>query len=78
MKNKQHSNLRAAYSFYNVSTVTPWKSLIQDMLIMAHQVSCVVILLFIMIVLLRVSFSFSINKQAAISRLRKIANNGIQ
>ncbi|VDQ13877.1 unnamed protein product [Trichobilharzia regenti] len=39
MKSKQHNSLRAAYSFYNVSTVTPWPTLIQDMLISAKQVS---------------------------------------
>ncbi|KAA0192750.1 Glycylpeptide N-tetradecanoyltransferase, partial [Fasciolopsis buskii] len=37
MKCKQHSTLRAAYSFYNAATVTPWPALIQDMLIMAKQ-----------------------------------------
>ncbi|CAH8834368.1 unnamed protein product [Trichobilharzia szidati] len=37
MKSKQHNSLRAAYSFYNVSTVTPWPALIQDMLISAKQ-----------------------------------------
>ncbi|KAH8851760.1 Glycylpeptide N-tetradecanoyltransferase 1 [Schistosoma japonicum] len=37
MKCKQHNSLRAAYSFYNVSTITPWPALIQDMLISAKQ-----------------------------------------
>ncbi|TPP56267.1 Glycylpeptide N-tetradecanoyltransferase [Fasciola gigantica] len=37
MKCKQHSTLRAAYSFYNAATETPWPALIQDMLIMAKQ-----------------------------------------
>ncbi|GAA55704.1 glycylpeptide N-tetradecanoyltransferase [Clonorchis sinensis] len=37
MKSQQHSTLRAAYSFYNAATVTPWPALIQDMLIVAKQ-----------------------------------------
>ncbi|CAL8096359.1 unnamed protein product [Calicophoron daubneyi] len=37
MKSEKHSTLKAAYSFYNASTVTPWPALIQDMLITAKQ-----------------------------------------
>ncbi|KAF7248416.1 hypothetical protein EG68_09306 [Paragonimus skrjabini miyazakii] len=37
MKCKQYSTLRAAYSFYNAATETPWPALVQDMLITAKQ-----------------------------------------
>ncbi|CAH8452704.1 unnamed protein product [Dicrocoelium dendriticum] len=37
MRSDLHSTLRAAYSFYNAATVTPWTALIQDMLITAKQ-----------------------------------------
>ncbi|KAH3715921.1 hypothetical protein DPMN_058637 [Dreissena polymorpha] len=39
MHHPVHKTLRAAYSFYNVSTVTPWVDLMQDALIMAKNVS---------------------------------------
>ena len=32
-----HNNLKAAYSFYNVSTVTPWVDLIGDALVLARK-----------------------------------------
>lgn len=35
MHHPQHKLLKAAYSFYNVSTVTPWVDLMQDALIVA-------------------------------------------
>ena len=35
----KYNTLRAAYSFYNVSTVTPWIDLMQDALILAKNVS---------------------------------------
>lgn len=35
--NEKHSTLRAAYSFYNVATKTPWENLMTDALIMAKQ-----------------------------------------
>lgn len=35
MHHPAHKSLKAAYSFYNVSTVTPWDVLIQDALIVA-------------------------------------------
>jgi len=34
--NKVHSTLRAAYSFYNFSTKTPWQNLMTDALILAR------------------------------------------
>lgn len=34
--NKTHSTLRAAYSFYNFATKTPWQSLMTDALILAR------------------------------------------
>jgi len=37
--NKQYSLLKAAYSFYNVSTKTPWEQLIGDALILAKQLN---------------------------------------
>lgn len=36
MHHPQHKLLKAAYSFYNVSTVTPWVDLMQDALIVAR------------------------------------------
>lgn len=39
MHHPQHKLLKAAYSFYNVSTVTPWVDLMQDALIVARNVS---------------------------------------
>ena len=38
MDNPEYNDLRAAYSFYNVSTVTPLVDLIQDALIIAKNV----------------------------------------
>ena len=38
MHHPAHKSLKAAYSFYNVSTVTPWDVLIQDALIVAKNV----------------------------------------
>lgn len=38
MHHEIHKTLRAAYSFYNVSTATPWLDLIQDALISARNV----------------------------------------
>jgi glycylpeptide N-tetradecanoyltransferase len=38
MQNPQHKTLKAAYSFYNVSTKTPLIDLMKDSLIMAKQV----------------------------------------
>jgi len=35
--NKKYNMLKAAYSFYNVSTKTPWKQLMHDALILAKQ-----------------------------------------
>jgi len=40
MHHPVHKMLRAAYSFYNVATVTPWVDLMQDALIVARNVSC--------------------------------------
>ena len=39
MHHPVHKSLKAAYSFYNVSTVTPWVDLMQDALIIAKNVS---------------------------------------
>lgn len=39
MHHQTHKTLRAAYSFYNVSTVTPWLELMTDALISARDVS---------------------------------------
>ena len=38
MHHPQHKLLKAAYSFYNVSTATPWVDLMQDALIVAKNV----------------------------------------
>lgn len=38
MKHPTHKSLNAAYSFYNVSTVTPLSDLMQNALILAKQV----------------------------------------
>lgn len=38
MHHQTHKTLRAAYSFYNVSTVTPWQELMTDALISAKNV----------------------------------------
>ena len=43
MHHPQHKLLKAAYSFYNVSTATPWVDLMQDALIVAKNV-CVTLL----------------------------------
>ena len=43
MSHPTHNKLKAAYSFYNVSTVTPWVDLIGDALILARKVSGLVI-----------------------------------
>nr|CDS28886.1 glycylpeptide N tetradecanoyltransferase [Hymenolepis microstoma] len=37
MQHPRHSLLRAAYSFYNVATVTPWSTLMKEALIVAKQ-----------------------------------------
>jgi glycylpeptide N-tetradecanoyltransferase len=37
--NTRHATLRSAYSFYNVSTATPWKTLMTDALVLAKGVS---------------------------------------
>jgi glycylpeptide N-tetradecanoyltransferase len=37
LNNPKYKTLRAAYSFYNVSTKTPWKALITDALILANR-----------------------------------------
>lgn len=39
MHHQAHKTLKAAYSFYNVSTVTPWLELMTDALISARNVS---------------------------------------
>lgn len=39
MHHPVHKSLKAAYSFYNVSTVTPWVDLMQDALIVAKNVN---------------------------------------
>lgn len=39
MHHQTHKTLKAAYSFYNVSTVTPWLELMMDALISARDVS---------------------------------------
>jgi glycylpeptide N-tetradecanoyltransferase len=39
MHHPVHKSLKAAYSFYNVSTVTPWVDLMQDALIIAKNVN---------------------------------------
>lgn len=39
MHHQTHKTLKAAYSFYNVSTVTPWLELMMDALISARNVS---------------------------------------
>lgn len=39
MHHPTHKTLRAAYSFYNVSTATPWLELMTDALISARDVS---------------------------------------
>ena len=38
MHHQTHKSLRAAYSFYNVSSATPWLDLMQDALISARNV----------------------------------------
>ena len=38
MSHPTHNKLKAAYSFYNVSTVTPWVDLMGDALILAKKV----------------------------------------
>lgn len=38
MQHPRHNLLRAAYSFYNVSTETPWAVLMKEALIVAKQV----------------------------------------
>ena len=38
MSHPTHNKLKAAYSFYNVSTVTPWVDLIGDALVLAKKV----------------------------------------
>ena len=40
MHHPSHKSLRAAYSFYNAATKTPWVDLMQDTLIVAKNVSC--------------------------------------
>ena len=42
MSHPTHNKLKAAYSFYNVSTVTPWVGLIGDALVLAKKVNIVV------------------------------------
>jgi len=37
MNHPSHSNIKAAYSFYNVSTVTPWVDLMGDALVLAKK-----------------------------------------
>ncbi|XP_074658765.1 glycylpeptide N-tetradecanoyltransferase 1-like isoform X1 [Tubulanus polymorphus] len=37
MRHPQYNTLKAAYSFYNVTTRTPWKDLMEDALIVAKQ-----------------------------------------
>ena len=37
MHHPQHKSLKAAYSFYNVSTATPWVDLMGDALILAKR-----------------------------------------
>ena len=37
MNHPTHKNIKAAYSFYNVSTVTPWPDLMGDALILAKR-----------------------------------------
>jgi len=39
MHHQTHKTLKAAYSFYNVSTTTPWLELMMDALISARDVS---------------------------------------
>ena len=39
MSHPTHNLLKAAYSFYNVSTVTPWVDLIGDALVLAKKVN---------------------------------------
>jgi len=39
MHHQTHKTLKAAYSFYNVSTTTPWLELMMDALISARNVS---------------------------------------
>ena len=38
MHNPSYKTLKAAYSFYNVGTSTPWYDLMQDALVLAKQV----------------------------------------
>lgn len=38
MQNPRYTNLRAAYSFYNFATATPWSALMKEALIKAKQV----------------------------------------
>jgi glycylpeptide N-tetradecanoyltransferase len=38
MNHPTHKILKAAYSFYNVSNVTPWVDLIGDALVLAKKV----------------------------------------
>ena len=47
MHHQTHKTLRAAYSFYNVSTATPWPELMTDALISARNVSSTVCTFFI-------------------------------
>ena len=50
MSHPTHNKLKAAYSFYNVSTVTPWVDLMGDALILAKKVGfliCIIAIFFL-------------------------------
>lgn len=49
MHHSTYRTLKAAYSFYNVSTKTPWVDLMQDALISAKNVSNAVVGVLILI-----------------------------
>lgn len=55
MHHPTYRTLKAAYSFYNVSTKTPWIDLMQDALISARDVSLCTIQMIIFLI-----FFFSI------------------
>lgn len=49
MHHPTYRTLKAAYSFYNVSTKTPWIDLMQDALISARDVSFILVCLLLLL-----------------------------
>jgi len=52
MHHPTYRTLKAAYSFYNVSTKTPWVELMQDALISARDVSYTITISILLLILL--------------------------